>query len=159
MDLKSSRPARSTIFMRITLHLNVLEDLDQALEISNQVFEPSPEELQKYHDKSDWLNKINNGGLLVTSWDDNKMVGFSLCYPKEEKFHIWRVGVLKEYRKHGIWKMMHDEIKKFAKERKFKRLTLNTYKAKFPGMYAFVLGNGYVEYKTEGEKSFFTKAI
>ena len=145
--------------MNTTLHINRLEELDKALKISNQVFEPSPEETQKYHNKNDWLNKINNDGLLITAWDDNKMVGFSVCYSKEQKFHIWNVGVLKAYRKLGIWKKMHSEIEKFAKEKNFKHLTLNTYKAKFPLMYAFVLNNGYVEYKTEEEKSFFIKEI
>jgi len=145
--------------MKIILHKNQIEDLDKTLEISIQIFEPSPEELQKYHNKNDWLNKINHGGLLVTAWDYKKMVGFSICYSKEQKFHIWNAGVLKEYRKLGIWRMMSDEIEKFAKEKDFKHLTLNTYKTKFPDMYAFVLDNGYEEYKTEGEKLFFIKAI
>jgi len=145
--------------MNITLHINQIKEFEKALEVSNQVFEPSPEELQKYHDKNDWLNKINSGGLMVGAWDDKKMVGFSICYPKEGKFHIWNVGVLKEYRKLGIWKMMYGEIEKFAKERRFDQLTLNTYKVKFPGMYRFVLDNGFTEYKTEGEKSFFIKKL
>lgn len=145
--------------MKITLHINQLEELDKALGISNKVFEPSLEELRKYHNRNDWLNKINNGGLFITAWDGDKIVGFSICYPKEQKFHIWNVGVLKEYRKFGIWRTMHNEIVKFAKEKNFKQLTLNTYKAKFPGMYNFVLGNGYEEHGTEGEKSFFTKTI
>lgn len=145
--------------MKITLHINRLEELDGALRVSNQVFKPSPQEIQKYHDRNDWLNKLNNGGLLITSWVDNKIVGFSICYPREEKFHIWNVGVLKEYRKLGIWKEMYGEIEKFAKEKGFNHLTLNTYKAKFLEMYNFVLSNGYVEHKTEGEKSFFYKVI
>ncbi|MDO8503343.1 MAG: GNAT family N-acetyltransferase [bacterium] len=145
--------------MKIALHTNQLQELDQALEISNQIFDPSPKELQKYHDKNDWLNKINNGGLLVTAWNDNKIVGFSICHPKEQNFHIWNVGVLKDYRKLGIWKLIHEELQKFAKEKGYQHLTLNTYKSRFPGMYGFALDNGYVEYKTEGEKSFFTKTI
>ena len=74
--------------MKIILHINRPEELDKALEISNKVFKPSTEELQKYHNKDDWSNKINNGGLLITAWDNKKIVGFSICYPKEGKFHI-----------------------------------------------------------------------
>jgi len=145
--------------MNILLHTNQLEELDKALEVSIQIFEPSFEEHQKYHDKNDWLNKLNDGGLLVTAWDDKKVVGFSISYPKEQKFHVWNVGVLKEYRKLGIWKNMYNEIEKFAKGRKFEQLTLNTYKDKFPGMYNFVLDSGFTELKTEGDKSFFIKKL
>ena len=145
--------------MDITLHINQTEELDKALVVSKQVFKPSMEELQKNHDRNDWLDKINNGGLLVTAWNDKNMVGFSICYPKEWAFHIWNVGVLKEYRKLGIWKMMYEEIEKFSKKKKFDQLTLNTYKAKFPGMYNFVSDKGFTKYKTEGEKSFFTKEL
>lgn len=145
--------------MNITLHINELKELGEALEVSNQVFEPSAEELQKYHNKNDWLTKINSGGLLITACVDKKIIGFSICYPKKESFHIWNVGVLKEYRKLGIWKMMYEEIEMFAEKKKFNQLTLNTYKVNFPSMYNFVLYNGFVEYKTEGEKSFFVKKL
>ncbi len=145
--------------MKIVLHTNKQEDVDSALDVSKKVFEPSKEELLKYHDKTDWLNKINSGGLLVTAWDDKNIVGFSICYPKEKILHIWNVGVIKDYRKHGIWKMMYEEIEKFANKKKFDQLTLNTYKDKFPSMYNFVLNNGYTVYKTEEDKSFCIKEI
>lgn len=145
--------------MKLTLHKNQLEDLDQALEISKTIFKPSPKELQKYHNKNDWLKKINEGGLLISVLNEREMVGFAVCYPKASKFHIWNVGVLKESRKAGIWKKMYKEIIKYAKGKNFKHLTINTYKTKYPRMYSFVLDNDYKEYKTKGDKSFFVKII
>jgi len=145
--------------MKTKLHINQLEELDEVLAISNEIFEPSSEELQKYHNRDDWSGKLNNGGLMITAWNDNKMVGFSICYPKENGFHIWNVGVLKEYRRQGIWEIMHEIIQKFGRENNYNHLTINTYKDKFPGMYKFVLNNGYTEYKTEGDKSFFIKEL
>lgn len=116
MGSNGSRPSCSANYMNLKLHINQLDDLDKVLELSILVFEPPLENIKKYHDKSDWLIKIENGGLLVSAWDNERVVGFSICYPKEGKFHIWNVGVLKEYRKLGIWKMMYEEIEKFAKE-------------------------------------------
>ncbi len=144
---------------KANIHLNKVEDIDEVLALSYKIFTPSPEENKKYHNKDDWIDKINNHGLLVTAWDGDKIIGFSICYSKHETFHIWNVGVLEEYRRHGIWKMMYEEIKKFATKENFETLTLNTYKSRFPGMYNFVLKNGFTEYKTEGEKSFFMKRL
>ena len=143
--------------MRITLHQNQVKELEQALRVSIRIFEPSSKEKRKYHNKNNWHKKIVNNGLFITAWKDEKMVGFSICYPKKNSLHIWNVGVLKEHRKLGVWKAMYGEIMKYALENRFNNITLNTYKNKFPGMYAFCLKNGFKEYKTEKGKSFFIK--
>lgn len=144
--------------MKIRLRVNKYQDIDEAIGLSNVIFEPSLEEIQRYHNRDDWLKKINNGGLLVTAWYGKKMVGYSYCFPERPKLHISSVGVLKEYRRLGIWKMMHEEIVKFGIKNSFKNLTLNTHKEQFPEIYAFCVSNGYEEYKTDGKKSFFIKA-
>lgn len=145
--------------MNLIINLNKIEELDEALEVSNLVFKPSPVEVEKYHNRNDWVEKIKNNGLLITAKNNNLMVGFSICYPKDGKFHIWNVGVLENYRKLGVWKQMYDAVLKFAIEKGFKHLTLNTYKDKFSNMYAFCLNQGFVEYKTEEGKSYLVKDI
>lgn len=159
IDTMSSNIVPSGQQMKIVLHINQLDELDEVLKISNEVFNPSLEELEKYHNKADWKQKISGGGLLISALADNRIVGFSICYPKDGNFHIWNVGVLNEYRKQGVWKLMHEEITKYAKRKGYNKLTLNTYKKKFPRMYAFALSNGYKEYRTEWEKSFFIKVL
>jgi ribosomal protein S18 acetylase RimI-like enzyme len=145
--------------MRFSLRLNHLEDLDEVIRISIIIFNPNSVKLEKYHNKEDWRQKILNNGLLIAALDNDKIIGFSICYPREGGLHIWNVGVLEEYRKLGVWKLMHNGILEFAKIKKFKKLTLNTYKNNFPGMYAFVTKNGYKEYKSEKDKYFFVKRI
>jgi GNAT superfamily N-acetyltransferase len=145
--------------MNIKLNINKLEELDKVLEVSKEIFKPGQEEERKYHNKEDWLRKIENDGLLIVAKDKNLVTGFSICYPKDDKFHIWNVGVLGNYRRFGVWKQIYESIIKFARKKSFKHLTLNTYKNKFPNMYKFCLKNGFEEYKTEGEKSFFVKEI
>jgi ribosomal protein S18 acetylase RimI-like enzyme len=145
--------------MNIKLNINKLEELDEVLEVSKKVFNPTPEEEEKYHNKEDWLKKIKNDGLLIAAKDRDSIVGFSICYSKDSGFHVWNVGVLKDYRRFGIWKIMYEAIIKFANQKDFKQLTLNTYKNKFPNMYAFCVTNGFKEHKTEKGKSFFIKSI
>ncbi|HLE49451.1 MAG TPA: GNAT family N-acetyltransferase [Patescibacteria group bacterium] len=145
--------------MKITLHKNKIEELDNALYLSKQVFKPTSEEIKKYHNRDDWLNKINNVGLLLTVWNNKKMVGFSICYPKEENFHIWNAGVLENYRGFGVWKEMYEAILKFAIDKKYNHLTLNTYKNKFANMYSFCLKRGFKEYRVKEGKSYFIKDV
>lgn len=151
------------LIMNLKFNLNKIEELDEALAVSIKIFNPSKKIICKYHDKNDWLNKINNGGLFISALNNGKVIGFAICYPEENNFHIWNVGVLKEYRRFGVWKEMFNRILSFAAQKNFRHLTLNTYKTKYPNMYSFCLKNGFEEYKKEykieGEKSFFVKRI
>ena len=145
--------------MNIKLDINKLEDLDDTIEVSKKIFNPTPEEEKIYHNKKDWLKKIKNNGLLITARANNELVGFSICYSKGNKLHIWIVGVLEKNRRFGIWKQMHQSISNYAQKNDLKHLTLNTYESRFPGMYNFCLKNGFKEYKVEKGKSFFIKNI
>ncbi len=148
----------------IVVHINKIDELDEVLKVSEIIFKPNKEEKEKYHLKSIWLERINNG-LLVSSLVDNKIIGFAVCYKKEDVFHIWNVGVLEEYRKSGVWRKMYDEIVKFSIEKDFLKLTLNTYKNKYPKMFDFAIKEGFEEYRTEFDelsqdtKSMFVKIL
>ena len=132
----------------INIRVNKKEDLDSVLQLAEQVFNPNSEEKEKYHKRSDWQEKLDNG-LLVSAFIGEKIVGFAICYKKDDDLHIWNVGVSEDYRKNGIWRKMYEEIVKFAKSEQFKTLSLNTYKEKFPGMYNFCKNENFIEYMTE----------
>lgn len=150
---------------KMKIKTNPIEDIDKVLETAKLVFKPTTEEILKYHKKEVWLNKINSGGLLLAIYDDNIITAFAICDKRENTLHIWNVGVLPNYRKLGYWEKMHDQILKFAKEKEFKRLTLNTYKERFPNMYNFVITHGYKLVSEEFDelqkctKSYFEKNI
>lgn len=143
--------------------LNDISTIEDVLLVSNKVFLPSDKEVFKYHDKHDWLSKIQNGGLLISVYEDTKCVGFAICYKVDkEELHIWNVGLLDEYRGKGIWKETYKIIVEYSLEKNFKKLTLNTYKDKFPNMYTFVNKEGFRLLKEEETpsgciKSFFVK--
>lgn len=129
--------------MNIKLDINNFDELDNVLRVSREVFKPTPEEKEKYHYREDWLNKIKNKGLIIAAKDKSSVIGFSICYPKGSILHIWNVGVVEKYIRIGVWKQMYKAIVKSAKQNGFNELTLNTYKNKFPNMYAFCLENGF----------------
>lgn len=146
----------------IEYKINDLSDPDSVIEISKNIFSPSWTEADKYHKKEDWIEKINSGGLLVVTYIDNKLVGFAMCYVKnKDTLHIWLGGVLEKYRGLGLWTGAYNKIEEYAKIKKYRRLTLNTYKDKYSTMYAFATKHGFSCYKTEItdklEKSFFEK--
>lgn len=125
------------------LEINPVDKIDAILETAKEVFKPTHDEIIKYHNKEVWINKVKNGGLLLTISNSDRVVAFAICDKRVNCLHIWNVGVLPEYRKTGYWKKMHDQIIKYANTQGLNKLTLNTYKEKFPGMYNFVSTNGY----------------
>lgn len=122
--------------------INDFSNLQAVLDLSKEIFKPTPEEELLYHDLNDWKQKVNNAGLLITAISGTQVCGFAICYIKEAgSLHIWNVGVKLEFRKQGIWIKMFELIKDYARTQNIKRLTLNTYPARFPGMYKFVSEN------------------
>jgi GNAT superfamily N-acetyltransferase len=138
--------------------------LDDAISISREIFSPSAKEIEEYHNKQDWNNKIEKGGLLVVVYIENEPAAFVLSHIKEaNSLHIWVGGVLKKFRGLGLWSGLYEKIEKYAKDKSFEKLTLNTYRDKFPIMYNFATKHGFTCYKTEMkdglEKSFFEMSL
>ncbi len=148
----------------IEYKINDLSVLDEAITISLEVFHPSSKEIDEYHNKEDWKRKIKRNGLFIVVYVENKPAGFVLCYVKEKNtMHIWVGGVLEKYRGMGLWSGMYKKIEKYTIDKDFQRLTLNTYKDKFPVMFEFANMHGFLCYKTEikddYEKSYFEKNL
>ncbi len=148
----------------IEYKINDLAALDDAILISKEIFHPSTKEIEEYHDKQDWDNKIEKGGLLVVAYAENEPAAFVASYIKEAGIlHIWVGGVLEKFRGLGLWSGMYEKIEEYAKGKKFQKITLNTYKDKFPIMYRFATKHGFICYKTEMkdglEKSFFERSF
>lgn len=146
----------------ITYKINDLSDVPAAIEISKEIFHPSAEEIREYHDGDDWIHKINVGGLLVVAYVEEKPAALAMCYLKDQNtLHITIGGVLERYRGLGLWSAIFKKVEAYTKEHNHLRLTLNTYREKFPVMYAFAFTHGFTCYKTEMrhgfEKSYFER--
>ena len=103
------------------LEFNNLLQIDEVLNTADIVFKPTPEQSEKYHNKKDWLQIVQDGGLLLSVLINNNVVAFAICEKRNDALHIWNVGVLPEYRKIGLWKQMHEKIVEYAKNQKFNK--------------------------------------
>jgi GNAT superfamily N-acetyltransferase len=131
------------------IHKEGKEALDKAITVCKEVFKPGKDELALYYSKEDWAKRIENG-LLLLAYDQEKIIGFAISYKTNDlTFHIWNVGVLEEYRGKGIWSGFFKQIAEHARLLGMNKLTLNTYKTKFPNMYQFVTSHNFNLIKTE----------
>lgn len=142
--------------MKITIKKG---DLNTAMQLAKEVFNPTLEEIKKYHKKEIWEQKLSEKGMILIGRANNNPAGFATCYEKKGNLHIWNVGVLEKYRNQGIWKKLYSELIKYAKESNYEKITINTYKEKFPQMYNFLIKNYFNEYRKKEGKSFFEKKI
>ena len=148
----------------LVVEVGSINDLGEAMEVAEEVFNPTLEEKQRYHQFTTWQERMEKG-LLIVGRCGEKIVGFAISYPKETDFHVWNVGVLSDYRKMGLWQMMYKKTEEYAISKGYKTISLNTYKDDFPSMYNFCKNNGFVEVLTEKDeksgkmKSCFEKEI
>ena len=137
---------------KVTIEVEIggVENLDEALLVSKIVFEPTPAEEEKYHNKEDWRSKIEKDGVLVVAKADGKVVGFIVAYKTaDEVMHVWNAGVILEYRKMGIFSNMFEELSVKCKQEGVKKITLQTIEQRHPEMYKYVINKGFVEYEKE----------
>lgn len=136
--------------VKIEVEIGRAENLDEALLVSKIVFEPTPIEEEKYHNKEDWKNKIEKGGVLVVGKVDGKVVGFILAYKTaDEVMRVWNAGVISEYRKLGIFSNMFEELSVKCKQDGIKKITLHAIEQRHPEIYKFVINKGFVEFERE----------
>lgn len=136
--------------VKIEVEIGGLENLDEALLVSKIVFEPTPVEEEKFHNKEDWKKKIENDGVLVVGKVDGKVVGFIVAYKTtDEVMHVWNAGVILEYRKMGIFSNMFEELSVRCKQNGIKKITLHAIEQRHPEMYKYVINKGFVEYEKE----------
>jgi len=144
--------------MNIRIEQNNIRDIDQIMDIAKEIYKPDKREIEKYHNKEEWIERIKNG-LLISAIVDEDVVGFVICYPKADAFHIWNAGVLEGYRQLGLWRKLYNDVVEFAKNKQYKRITINTYKKTFPNMYEFLVKEHFNEAKVENGKSYFEKYL
>ena len=79
--------------VKIEIEIGGVENLDEALLVARQVYNPNEEELKRFHNKEDWKTKLEKDGLLVIGKLDGKVVGFILAYKTtDEVMHVWNAG-------------------------------------------------------------------
>ncbi len=147
---KVRQPQTAENKVKVEVEIGGVENLDDALEVSRAVFGPNSEEIEKYHNKEDWKEKIETGGLLVIAKVDGEVAGYIVAFrTSDEVMHMWGAGVLPRFDDLGIFSNMFEEMAVKCKQDGIKKITLHTIEQKFPAMYKFVMERGFVEYEKE----------
>ncbi len=153
MDIKKAKSSISTKEdrkVKVEVEIGGVENLDSALAVSKEVFRPTEEEEKNFHNKEDWREKIESGGLLVIAKVDGEIGGYIVAYRTSDGvMHMWGAGVLPKFDDLGIFSNMFEELAVKCKQDGIKKITLHTIEEKFPAMYKFVIERGFVEYEKE----------
>ena len=91
----------------------------------------------------DYQKRIGNKPqqALIASVD-NQFVGFKLGYISGDHFYSWLGGVIPDYRKKGIAKLLAAEQEKWVRKHDIEKIRFKTLN-RFKGMLIFALKNGY----------------
>jgi len=136
---------------------NDLENIDDALELHNKVFDENQQTI--FNSKDEWLRRLGAGGYFVVCTSDTQVIGYAVCDVVENgDLKIWLAGVEPDFRKQGVWTRLYENIVQHAKSEGRTHVLLNTRPSKFPAMYSFLQSQNAEIYKTEpseeGEKFF-----
>lgn len=81
--------------------------------------------------------------------DDGRLAGFIIGYERiPDYYHIWQLGVDKEFRGRGVATSLYEVVERFAQEHGYKGVTMNTFN-KFRNNLRLALKRGYQIYDLE----------
>lgn len=90
----------------------------------------------------------------IEIYDESSLIAFAFCYNRiPNYYHIWELGVNEKSRKKGIATQIYEAIENYARENKYKGITLNTFN-RFWLNIRLLLKRGYEIYDLEKEGEF-----
>lgn len=92
---------------------------------------------------STWEQRLRDRKFLcLMAMAGQLPIGFKIGYLEEEWFYSWIGGVVHEWRRSGIAKMLSDEQEEILRERGIKRVRMKT-RNRFKPMLLFALSSGF----------------
>lgn len=154
----------------IHIEESVQEDIPKIIHLSLSAFNPPDGVDNPYHSEAKWKANYAKDGFIVTAYDDTLPIGFAFFYTNDQDpqaAHCWLAGVKEEYRRQGIFKQIMDYSIPVLEKKGYVKITINTFKDKYPAMYEYLTNNGFSligeEPSTWGDeitiKSFFEKIL
>ena len=112
--------------------LNIVEDIEKKVS-----------EFKIAYNKKQYLNRLRNRKYSIFfAIYDNKTVGYAVSYGKGEKFYIWTIAVLKDYRGKGVAKELLNKSIGAGKEFGYRKVYLKT-RNTFKNMISLALKFGF----------------
>lgn len=112
----------------------------QVVKISNQI----PEFNQPHQTKEYEKRLGSTKHLILVAFDGEKPVGFKVGYQKENdgSFYSWMGGILPNYRKQGLARLLADHQEVWAKDQGYVKIKMKT-RNRLKPMLFFALNNGF----------------
>lgn len=102
------------------------------------------------------LERLNDSGIILIAFDDNKPVACKIAYDRysDGSIYSWLGGVLPAYRNKRIALDLHNELEKIARESNYKSIVFKT-RNKHKSMLHFGLKQGFdiIDFEAKPESS------
>jgi len=103
----------------------VRKTLDQLHLVEN--IEKQVSEFKKPRNKTEYLNRLRNRKYSIFfAIENNKEIGYAVSYGKADKFYIWTIAVMEEYREKGVAKELLEKSIQAGKELGYSKVYLKT---------------------------------
>lgn len=154
----------------IQIRILTEKELPHVTQLSNKIFDPILQGLNKNEDPSIWQENYKKDSLVIGAYSDKQIVGFIFFYekfPGTKNIQCWMCGVDEKCRGQGILTTLMQVGMKKLKEREYEYVTVSTYPEKFPMMFSFLQKYHFEQYKEEDKqwheevtkKAFFRKKL
>ena len=114
--------------------------IDEIVEISNKI----PDFGQEF--KADFFEKryVGENKIILVSYKGDVPTGYVIAYDhfKDGSLYCWMTGVIPEYRRMGMLKLLMGHLEGYAKKRGYKSLRIKT-RNNWRGMLAYLIANDY----------------
>lgn len=135
------------------IHPHKESDFDKSINLLNRVFSKFPS-TREYNSKFAFEKTLEKDPLIVEVWGGDKLIAFALCYNRiPNYFHVWDLGVDEKHRNKGMASKIYKAIENYARENKYKGVTLNTFNM-FRQNIRLLLNRSYEIYDLEKEGEF-----
>jgi len=121
------------------IQIEETSDFDSALDILKQI-----PEFSESFSKEEFAKRLQNDGLILIAYENGRPAGCKIGYNRFGKkiFYSWLGGVLPEFRRNQVAKLLLVKMEEIALKRGYEFLQFKT-RNKFTSMLIFGLKNGF----------------
>ncbi len=105
------------------------QDYIEVFKLHNEVFSKFSN-YEKYSAEVAYkrMNKANDSSVLKVTDKQDNLIAYAICYERyKDYYHIWQLGVSEKHRNKGVATSLYEKIERYAKNKKYKGVTLNTF--------------------------------
>ena len=135
--------------------ISTTSNLKRAIAVHVQIPEFDADYItQKYTEK----NIEDKSPYIIIGQVDENDVAYMIGYDADTSLYLWLNGTIPEWRRHGLFGLMLDELSREAVRRGHTSITVKSY-TRFSPMLAALKASGFRRDRTDGDAIYLTKDI